>query len=350
MRQNRTLLAVSCWCLSVAFSQGTSQASIDACDATLVAATVHVSESSHRDWRISYLITKENYDEVKRAFGFNAVIDDVPLGATFDDFRANRGRTSLQYGESLTTDEARTVARTGLDEKSASAYKACLQTRVWLSNGIHAAIISETANDLVLDFVYKVPGGAAFATISWDPPQVGGQKIKTTVANAGERRVVLIRPKSTMSLVGNFNGYSTEAITLLPSPIPERSPSKPEAESPLYVGLDANCNAGEVTMALGQKNCSNLPIGHSAKEGDIQLYWGTTDYRNRGMATIRPSFLGGQTAPLGFTLNHKPDPTAIELFVVLAGRFPNCDANAGQVTVSSSQLGCDTRSIGWILP
>lgn len=345
-------LTVSC-CLAA--SGEFSIVSADPCDATLVVATVNASQSSHTDWRVSYLITESNYDEVKKDLGLKAVIKGVPLGGNWDDFHANQQTRSSQYGESLTADQARSIALTGLDKNSVDAYKACLQAKVFLSNGIHAAIVLENENDVAIYVVYKVPKGPLVANIVWDPPQLAKSTRKpitsTEVADAGAKTIVILRPKTITSLVGNFGGaYTTEAITIFPKELPVPPTGKIEASRALFYGLDANCNAGEVTIALGQKGCSNLPIGYSAKQGDVQLYWGITDNVNRGMVTIRPNFMGGSTEPSGFTLKEKPDPKATELFVVLAGKFPNCDRNAGQVTVSAGQLGCDTRSIGWILP
>ena len=106
------LLAISTCFLTLWSGFALAQAQ---CDAALVLSTYTSWDSSHVDWRLSTMVTKEGYDTIKHDTDANGTIYGIPVGANYDDFHNRVEQEMNSRHESLTTDQARNVMWTGLD-------------------------------------------------------------------------------------------------------------------------------------------------------------------------------------------------------------------------------------------
>ena len=224
------------------------------CDAALVISTYSESNSFHDDWRLASLVTEDNYNEVKRGAGVQAIIYGIPIGANYSDFSANRAKSASGQNESRTVDAARNIAWTGLDPNGLSAYRQCLDTQVFQRNGLQAAVISATQNDVVILVRWFVPGRNEPAKVSWQPTAIGGQTLAEDIPQ-GLTQIRVPRPTSQVTLIVNFQGLTTSPpIVLEPFlPPPTRLPQPAADTCETYRDGNGYCVFQDPTWPSGGK-------------------------------------------------------------------------------------------------
>jgi hypothetical protein len=201
-----------------------------ACEDVLVRSTYQSTSSAHTDYRLATLVTQSVWDEASRNAGAQAVIYGVPVGASYADYHKNAVSNSASRNESYTHDQLVSIAWTGLDANSAGPYQACLKNELMQGNGLQAVVIGATATDIQILVHWFVPGQPAAAQVTWTPATVGGVQLKTDIPQ-GYTTIVVPRPAAQQSLVGNFPGYTTDALTLYPY-IPPPPPPPPVVQAP----------------------------------------------------------------------------------------------------------------------
>jgi hypothetical protein len=214
----------------------------DNCDAALVRATSKSNRSVHDDWRLASLVDENTYKETKHDAGAHAVIYGVPVGANYGDFQKNIARQYRVHNESRTHTELKNIAWMGLDPNSLGAYGACLQSKVFNTPGLHAAVVAATDSDVSILVKWDVPGNAMPADVDWDPPSIGGTTIQKTIPQ-GQTTIRIPRPQVQLSLHGNFAGYTTSYVVL--DPLPPPPPPWKDYSTILCeaTGREANCKA-----------------------------------------------------------------------------------------------------------
>ena len=129
-------------------------------------------------------------------------------------------------------------------------------------------------------------------------------------------------------------------------PAPAARPAAPARGVPgvaLYVGTQARCNAGEVTIDPGYKGCATAPVGSTlaqrASPADAPVYVGTAAGPDAGLVTGNPHHRDAGTRPIGFLA--PPDSAGTPLYV---GIQAGC--NAGVVSTNPAHLGCRGVPLG----
>jgi hypothetical protein len=191
------------------------------CESALVLSTYNKQLVYNSDWRLADLGDQNAYDQIKHDAGVNAVIYGIPVGTSYSDFKDSISRFRHGHNESLSTSRLLSIAWTGLDPNAASAYKTCLDSAVFLENGLHAAILAATRRDYTILVKWQVPGQATPATVTWTIPRIGiGRNPIPRVFPQGETPITIPRPSAQISLAGGYRGYATEALILDPLPPP----------------------------------------------------------------------------------------------------------------------------------
>jgi hypothetical protein len=120
-------------------------------------------------------------------------------------------------------------------------------------------------------------------------------------------------------------------------------------DTKLYVGTQANCNAGVVTTNPNHLGCQTQFIGYTvnvkmqSRFRLTPLYVGVQGFVNAGVVSSNKTHLNGATRFIGYS--------TIEIFkgtLLLEGTKHNC--NAGVVSTNPRHLNCATKFIGWTLP
>jgi hypothetical protein len=124
----------------------------------------------------------------------------------------------------------------------------------------------------------------------------------------------------------------------------DRTPDAGGGEgTPLYVGTQAECNAGIVTVDPAFRRCATAPLGATLGDGgdrgETALYVVLAPRDAAGVVTTNPHHLGGQTRPIGFLA---PRGSAGAPLYVGTGQ----ECNAGVVSSNPRHLGCATAAIG----
>jgi hypothetical protein len=108
---------------------------------------------------VAWNLSEEQYNEAKSKAGLNVVIYDVPVGASYSDFRQNILKKAQSY--KLEDFEKRSIAYAtrSLDANGLAAYKACL-----VGNHVPTLVVEEIGtNNYRLYFVYDpAPGAGSF--------------------------------------------------------------------------------------------------------------------------------------------------------------------------------------------
>lgn len=118
---------------------------------------------------------------------------------------------------------------------------------------------------------------------------------------------------------------------------------KPGTGMALFVGTQAGCNAGEVTIDPDYKGCPTTAIGSTLDRrhgpGDVAVFAGTV----AGEVTNNSRHLDAATRPVGFLAPAGSGGTALHV-----GIEGGC--NAGMVTTNPAHLNCRTVPLGEALP
>jgi hypothetical protein len=345
---------------------GPTAALADSCDVALIVATNSVAISKHSDWRLSYTVTRDNYDQVKHDLGAEAIVYEIPIGINYDDYAEKRSHYSKLYAESLTTDEAYSLLHTGLDASSVDAYRACLDKEVFIADGLHAKVVLETETDIDIYVKLSAIGAPPKGQIRWSPPSIDHQRVESAIANPGTLAIRLPRPRVVTSLVGNYAGHGTEkGLILEPHALPPAPKPKIDPFNLLFVCVSLG-HQGDVSTDRGYLSATNSMIGYTLQTPltnlDTPIYVGKTPNKNQGVVTTHSrQFQQGDVdpTPVGYLFHDDPQMSGSQPLYVVTGYPPQtqdqnvislCTFTDGKVTTSSTQGGCVTTLIGYTLP
>src|SRR5690242_4329785 len=197
-------------CLAMLWS-GSALAQAE-CDPALVRSTYSSWDSSHVDWRLATIVTKDVYDTIKQGGGANATIYGIPVGADYEEFRKHVDEEMRSHQESLTTEQARNIMWTGLDPNSPSVYAQCIDAFLRKQPGLHLAVRSATDNDISLIVGWNPQGPLPNSiNVTWSPPNLDGVIMPRQVT-AGTQIVILPRPSGKRQIAVNFPGFSDSTV------------------------------------------------------------------------------------------------------------------------------------------
>lgn len=198
-------------------------AAVSECDGALILSTYNSLEASKSDWRMARHVDEGTYSQVKNEAGGSAVIYGIPMGANYSEFEENIRNYSNSENESLTQEQFRNVAWTGLGDSAADAYKTCIKSQ---SRGIAIVPDRATDSDITFRVSYSPIGGSANPLpVTWFGAESGSNVLPTQVS-AGETIVILKRPDKSSTLALNSADASGFSDSVILTPLPKEEPSQ----------------------------------------------------------------------------------------------------------------------------
>jgi hypothetical protein len=176
--------------------------------------------------------------------------------------------------ESLTQDQADNILQTALDPSSPSLYQSCLQSQIFNTAGLQAAVRQATDDQVELEVRWMVPGNGNSITVTWTPSVIEGVQIPAVIPN-GSLTIIVPRPKKATLVAANFGGFSTGALRLTPLP-PEPGPLPQAPCTKLDRDICVAC-AGDFVgrVAVGKDyalHCPNMKAGRYFAVVDATLH------------------------------------------------------------------------------
>ncbi|MES0039677.1 hypothetical protein NKJ74_31400 [Mesorhizobium sp. M0046] len=124
-----------------------------------------------------------------------------------------------------------------------------------------------------------------------------------------------------------------------------------EKKQLLYVGTQAGCNEGIITLDQNFLNCTTAKFGYTIDDADakpegnfIELFAGVTPTKNDGYVSPDRNHKNGATTSIGF-LSVPAIPHGVRLY---SGSQSDC--NDGEATPNNMHKNCTTRELGYALP
>ena len=298
-------------CVVLISLYGLNRVSAHECDAALIKTVYNSAASHHEDWRLSILITEDNYSQAKAEAHGDAVIYGVPVGVDYKQYNENRKKVFNLHNESRTVDEMRSVALTTLGSEAAGAYSKCLNSIALSKDGLHAEIVSTTKSDISILVRWFVPNGPGKAHVVWTPSSVEGVTLQSNLPQ-GLTTIRIPRPQVQMTLLGNFGGYTTGSITLEPPPSEVPPFVKQEAPRPKIIIVNAsefdrsasiNVDLASGTAAVfGDGVLLNAPpYGHRRNAAEWKF-----DVPVAGVYKLQIEYASGEWRPVSIRINGQP--------------------------------------------
>lgn len=194
-----------------------SWASDENCQDTLVREIYTNRSSRQDDHRLSTLVTSESWTEARNKSGASGKLFGTTIGGSYDDYKASAQSSLSRRTEQETHSEVLNIAWTGLDSGASKRYQDCLRFKLMSSDGLQAAVIGATESDIAILVHYHVTGDARAVRVEWSPPSLGGTMIQQSIPS-GYTTIRVPRPTATVTLAGNYRGYTTQNIVLTPLP------------------------------------------------------------------------------------------------------------------------------------
>ena len=189
----------------------------EACSDALVISTYDRFDKTSNDFRLASYVAESAYNEVKKSAGASAVIYGVPVRGSYDDFRKNVKQMTNKLDVSLSQSQASNVMWSGLDANGTNAYVECIRAKKFAQGGLHLAVRSATKSEVTVWAMWRPTGNEGVAKPEWTW-NADGAKVLPGDLLAGERVIVLPRPKDQRVLAVNFAGH---ADSLVVEPYPE---------------------------------------------------------------------------------------------------------------------------------
>jgi hypothetical protein len=198
------------------------------CDSALVIATYNKVNYQYEDWRLAEQVDEGTYNQIKANASANAVIYDVPIGASYKDFQENIKTLKQNQQQSYTSQTFRNVAWTGLDANSVAAYQDCLKTAASVARKVLVLLPDKaTTTDVTFKLLYTPSGTAAPnpLPIKWTIGEGNVSALPTRIG-AGSTTILLKRPPRDVTLAVNaiaVGDSDSVVVTPMPPPLPPES-------------------------------------------------------------------------------------------------------------------------------
>ncbi|WP_316178483.1 hypothetical protein [Bradyrhizobium sp. SZCCHNRI1009] len=148
------------------FHSANAQVDMSQCNAALVKSTYNKSTSVASDWRMSSLVTKEAFDDLKASGGLTAVLYGVPVKGDYNAYKQDSEKLRQEHKESLTYNQQVNLAWTGLDPNGANAYIECIKNIGANVSGLQMYVQYATEESVVVHIKWYLPN-VNTATIDW---------------------------------------------------------------------------------------------------------------------------------------------------------------------------------------
>jgi hypothetical protein len=138
---------------------------VSSCDPALVRMTYKATSKSSSDFRLSNLVDETTYKGLTKNMKGTGYLYGVPVGASYDDYQQNWMHLHRDLKVSLSAEESRSVAWTGVPLEN-SDYGKCLAALVSIATtGITLTPKSATENDILVEVTWRVPQGTALLEV-----------------------------------------------------------------------------------------------------------------------------------------------------------------------------------------
>lgn len=212
--------------LLVSSTARSQSAHLAECDSALAKTSIAYSDSTRYDWRLSLLVTKDNYNEQKSSVGASAVIYGIPVGANYDEYSTNRSNFYSSHNESMSLSNSRSLAWEGLTDVNAKVYSDCISSMRNRAPGLYVTPDKATKDTVSLTIYYNAgPHDPNLIHLHF---QDLGNVLPKNHLNILRRNVaqplVIIRPKSGTPILAvsattiDVNGDSIEIPAYPPQP------------------------------------------------------------------------------------------------------------------------------------
>ncbi|MCJ2039273.1 hypothetical protein MKK55_10015 [Methylobacterium sp. J-059] len=192
-------------------------------------------------------------------------------------------------------------------------------------------------------FDFSTLPGAGNATVKWNCV------FRANAIPAGDHTYTCYVVVGTLQDVKDGMRVLRTALGGVPAPFVQSNAAPvPHAEVAtgvaLFVGVEAGCNAGVVTVDPGYRGCATAPVGSTrslpTSSGDVAVFVGTAVGLDAGLVTSNPNHLNAGTRPIGFLTNVGSDGTPLYV-----GTQGGC--NAGVVSTNPAHLNCRSAPLGF---
>jgi hypothetical protein len=234
------------------------------CSEALVLDTYNESHTSLLDWRLASFVTEEEWTKIKNGAKLDAVIYDVPIGASYDEFQENIKKKTNSLQVSLNRQEATNVMWTGLDPSSSPNYQSCLKARFG-QHGLHLMVNAATPTEVSVLASYN-PTGPFNRSITpvWSWSGQSAEALPKTLV-AGETPTTLPRPKVAQLLTVTYLG-SSDTIVITPFPAPPKERGTHMEEESETIDLATQTGWGDNWSPPGYIKCTDpKPAGWTIK-------------------------------------------------------------------------------------
>lgn len=161
------------------------------CYRALVVSSYQENTNSGRDVRLSQYVRESEWREISRSADANAIVYDVPLGASYDEYRLTSNERLSSLNSSLSESQARNVLWTGLDQNSLRAYEACLGANGY---GLFLMVRRANPNQVTISVRYNSPAGRDIALTWTGAPESVLRQLPSRINNHSTVSRVVQRP------------------------------------------------------------------------------------------------------------------------------------------------------------
>jgi hypothetical protein len=315
----------------------------DQCDGALL-PQITIASSSVSE-RVAYLslITEGNYEQARAGGALNVIIEDLPIGASYQQFNEKRrqyySRQSLNYDRS----QARAMFRQSLTDAQLGAWTSCMTSDV---PGVRIILRSDDKEGAEAEVHYiESPGRSKNFTVTVAGGYaLGGVSAKSfTLDHGGAKGILLKRstPSSKLKILVNGRNMTDTAVSL-PPPKKITPPVYQDCSTVALLSNHAPAtassnNGGAGAVTDDQRNPGNWNANAGAPQ------WVEIDLG--GPKRVRHINLNPEQTPAGYTQHRlygrRPDGT-----MILLGEYNANTISGGVFTVVvDPRSGDNVRSL-----
>lgn len=315
----------------------------DRCDSALLPQiTISSAATSERAAYLS-LVSESNYEQSRAGGALNIILEDLPIGASYEQFDEKR-RTYLSHQRmTFARQEARALLRQGLSEAQLQAWQSCMTADV---PGVRIVLREDDIDGVSAKVHYVEAAGRTkrFRLTVRGGELEGGKRAKTfTLSHGGSIGFDVLRetPTTKIRITVNGRNMTDSSVSLsLPSEVVV-DPWK-DCDQIALLSAGAPATASSESQSAGAATDGDISPGNWNSKG-FPPQWIEIDLS--GPRRIRHVSLNPEQSPSGFTQNRvyglRPDGTRL-----LLSEYNASTISGGIFTVIvDPRVGDDIRAI-----
>jgi len=287
-----------------------AQSGSDRCDASLLPQITNISWSITE--RVAYLslVTESNYEEARASGALNIIIDDLPIGASYQQFDQKRRQYMSMQHLNYDRSEARAIFRQSLSPAQLAAWTSCMNSDV---PGVRIILRDDDAEGAAAEVHYvEAPGRSKRFRVSVNGGNLApGSPASFRIAHGGSQGVLLKRggQQSKIKLQVNGPNMTDTAVSLPPAP-----PTPTPADCTEISLLSAHA---PVTASRFSEQAAAVTDGTPANWNALASPTQHVEIDLGGARRIRYITLNPEQTPSGYTQHRmtgrRPDGTEVVL-------------------------------------